>query len=230
MADIRIENIKKLKLFKDIKEESVNELIKVGMKRSCKKGELIFSDRECIDKVFIVLNGKFSLYKIGEEGQKRVLYILGEERIFNEDILNYEQASMYCEAFEDGELLVFSKIDFIKIMEKDFQLTKAILNSLAVKVRRLSRQLKNTNPNKKIEKKIAAKLWKLSKDYGIMTSEGVEIGLNISITYLADMFGSQRETVSRALKILEKEGHIKLINKKIVVKDREKLLKYFKGL
>ncbi len=115
-------------------------------------------------------------------------------------------------------------------MEKDFELTKVILNSLAIKVRRLYRQLKNTNPNKKIEKKIAAKLWKLSKDYGIEVADGVEINLNISITYLADMFGSQRETISRAIKVLEKENLIKFSNKKITIKNRTELLRFFKGL
>ena len=104
-----------------------------------------------------------------------------------------------------------------------------MVNSLSIKVRRLYRQLKNTTPLK-IEKKVAAKLWKLAKDYGVTTEDGILIDLNITITYLADLFGSQRETISRALGQLEDLKLIKFINKKIVIIDKDKLSYFFKGL
>ena len=87
-------------------------------------------------------------------------------------------------------------------MMNDFELTKIVISSLSIKVRRLYRQLKNSTPIK-VEKRVAAKLWKLSKDYGIEVEDGTVIDMNISITYLADMFGAPRETISRALKILQ---------------------------
>lgn len=42
------------------------------------------------------------------------------------------------------------------------------------------------------------------------------------------MFGAPRETISRSLKILKNEGLIINKNKKIIVLDREKLVKFFK--
>ena len=53
-----------------------------------------------------------------------------------------------------------------------------------------------------MEKKLAAKLWKLSRDYGVPYEQGVLINFPITITSLADFLGSYRETISRALKIL----------------------------
>ena len=44
------------------------------------------------------------------------------------------------------------------------------------------------------------------------------------------MFGMPRETISRALKILEKEGLIRKDKKIIIVKDKDKLSNYFKSL
>ena len=44
------------------------------------------------------------------------------------------------------------------------------------------------------------------------------------------MFGAPRETISRALKILQEKDLIILEKKKIVVKDRDKLSKFFKGI
>lgn len=230
MKNITIEKLKDLELFKNLKEGTLYKLVTFGRVKNFKKNEIIFRDKDKVEIIYVVLGGKFSLYKIGEDAQKRVVYILGRDKILNDVILDNLPASIYCECFEEGQLLMFHKSEFIKVMESDFQLTTVVLNSLSIKVRRLYRQIKNTNPNKKIEKKIAAKVWKFSRDYGIDIEYGTEINLTMSITYLADMFGSQRETVSRALKVLENEELIFMKNKKIVVRDREKLLKYFKGL
>ena len=82
----------------------------------------------------------------------------------------------------------------------------------------------------KVERRVAAKLWKLAKDYGVEVEEGTLINLNISVTYLADMFGAPRETISRALKFLTKENLIISSNKKIIIKDKNELSKFFKGL
>ena len=80
------------------------------------------------------------------------------------------------------------------------------------------------------EKRVAAKLWKLAKDYGVEVEEGTMINLNISVTYLADMFGAPRETISRALKFLTQEDLIIYNKKKIIIKDKDGLSKFFKGL
>ena len=60
--------------------------------------------------------------------------------------------------------------------------------------------------------------------------EGILINLNLSITYLEDMLGIPRETISRALKILQKKELIISENKKIIVTDREELAKFFKDI
>ena len=80
-----------------------------------------------------------------------------------------------------------------------------------------------------MEKRLAAKLWKLSKDYGIEAENGIIINMNISITYLADLLGSKRETISRSLKILLNENLIEYDNKKIKIINQEKLSQFFKA-
>jgi CRP-like cAMP-binding protein len=72
-------------------------------------------------------------------------------------------------------------------------------------------------------------LWKLSKDYGVEVEDGTLINLKITITYLADMLGSARETISRSIKILEEEGLVKYKDRRMVV-DTENLAKYYRGM
>lgn len=220
--------LKELDTFKGIKAKTFEEIRCCGQIREYRKGKNIFIDKEDVTMIYIVLSGKFSLYKLGNNGQKRVVYILGKDRIINEVIIDDLPSSINCEVFESGKLLLIEKNKLISLMEEDFNLTKNTIESLSKKVRRLYRQIKNTSPNILVDKKLAAKLWKLSKDYGEKTDLGVEINLNLSKTYLADMFGSQRETISRTLKELEKKNLIIVKNKRITILNSEKLIEFFK--
>lgn len=229
MREVYLEAISNMKIFKSIFKDSIESLVDICEIKCYQKGRHIFRDKEVIKKIFIVSKGKVSLYKLNESAQNKIIFILGEEDILNAVILDDLPASINCEAFENVEILVFNKEKFQEVMAKDFELTKIIISSLTIKVRRLYRQLKNSTPIK-VEKRVAAKLWKLSKDYGVKIEDGVLIDLKISITYLADMFGESRETISRALKILQDNNLIAMDRKKIIVKDRDKLSNYFKGL
>ena len=196
----------KVSLFSRVSKSTIYKLNEICFLRELKKGEHLFRDKEIINSIYIVKSGKVALYKQSESAQKKVVFILGKDTLINEVIIEDLPASINCE---------------------DFELAQIIINSLAMKVRRLYRQSKNSIPIK-VEKRVAAKLWKLSRDYGIEMEEGVLIDLNITITYLADMFGAPRETISRALKILNNEGLIISKNKRIIVTDRDKLVKFFK--
>lgn len=229
MREVYLEAISNMEIFKNIDKSSIDDLSDICEIKCYQKGRHIFRDKEVIKKIFIVFKGKVSLYKLNESAQKKIIFILGEEDIINAVVLDDLPASINCEAFENVEILAFDKEKFQEVMAKDFELTKIIMSSLTIKVRRLYRQLKNSTPIK-VEKRVAAKLWKLSKDYGVKIEDGVLIDLKISITYLADMFGASRETISRALKILQENELIIIDRKKIIVKDRDKLSNYFKGL
>lgn len=226
---VDIECLKKLEVLKSLKKSTLMKLSLYGDKIKVKKGEHIFRDKEVINNIYLLISGKVALYKFSESSYKKIIFILGENEILNEVLIDDLPASVSCEVFEDCEIISVNKFDFLDIMESDFELTKIVLNGLSKKLRRTYRQIKNSTPLK-IEKRIAAKLWKLSKDYGIMEERGCRINIKISVTYLSEMFGMPRETVSRGVNTLVKQGLIIKDNKDIIVVDRKELSEYFKGV
>ena len=228
MKKCSIDDLNNLHLFQSINDSTYEKLSNIGIVRVLKKGEHLFRDKDKLKYIYIVKSGKVSLYKLTESAQKKVVFILGDNTVINAVIIDDLPSSINCEIFEDAEILCFERRGFVKLMSEDFQLSIIIINSLENKVRRLYRQSKNTI-SIKVEKKIAAKLWKLSRDYGVEVEEGVLINLNLSITYLADMLGIPRETISRSLKILQKNEFIILKNKKIIITNRDELAKFFKS-
>lgn len=216
------------KTFNGVSETVLKDLIKPENMRCYRKGEHLFRDREATPFVFVILSGKASLYKIGESGQKKVAFILGPGELINEDIHPETTSSVSCEAFENLEVLCIEKTALRECMKKDFGLTEIVLNAANRKIRRLYRQLKNTTGVLKMERRVAAKLWKLANDYGVDTPDGRTIDLDISITYLADLMGSPRETISRALKLLNTQEIIRQDKGRITVVDMDALSDYFK--
>ena len=218
-----------MKIFTGISETSLSALLNKGEMKRYKVAHQVFRDKEQVDTLYMVVSGIVSLYKINEHGQKRVIFMLGPGKMINDVIIQDLPASINCEAFEDATLLCYQKVDFLEIMAQDFKLTQNVINSLAQKVRRMYRQLKNTNPSIKIEKRLAAKLWKLAKDHGVPHKDGTLINMTISITYVADLLGSQRETISRAMKILTDNELVGSYNKKILIYNKQKLADFFKA-
>ena len=219
-------DMKALEVFNNVCEETIEIILEQGEIRKYSKDTIVFYDKEDVSDIYIVISGTVSLYKLNENGQKKVIFILGEGKVVNEVIIKELPASINCRAFEDAELLKKNKL--LEIMKYDFELCKNIIISLSMKTRRMYRQLKNTPPSIKIEKKLAAKIYKLGRDYGIETEEGIVINMNLTVTYLADLLGSQRETVSRALKILQDKKLISYKDKIILIYDLNKISEFFK--
>lgn len=217
-----------VEVFQQATPNSVRALLSSGTLCRMAKGKHLFFDKEPVEMLYIVISGLITLYSVDSQGEKKVIFLLDKGKLINEVVLQRIPASINCEIFEEAQILCFNRLDFLRIMEQDFALTKSVFDSLAMKVRRLYRQMKNTPNSVRGDKRIAAKLWKLSRDYGVPCENGTRIKMDISITYLADMLGSRRETVSRQLKILAGQGLIRIDDGHITIPDRDKLSRYFK--
>lgn len=193
------------------------------------KGQHLFRDKEDVKYIYILISGRASLYKINSLGEKKVIFVYGEGKMLNEVMLQDLPASINCEMLENALVLALPIKKFQYVMSKDFNLTKAVIDSMALKIRRLYRQLKNTTNDVSGEKRLAAKLYKLSKDYGVVVEEGIKININLTITYLAEMLGSKRETVSRQVKNLAGMNLIILNKKQFIIPDQQRLCDFFKA-
>jgi len=219
--------IRKVDAFSDLEEKTISRISEIAEEVNLKKGETLFWEKDQVDAVYALVSGKAAMLRYSGSGQKRIFFILNEGSLINEVAFDNLPVSVVCEAFEPAKLLRFSKIEFLDIMRDDFDLTYNIMCSMGKKQRRLYRQLKNTVPIK-VDKKLAAKLWKLSKDYGVLEGEWIRIDLKMSVTNLSYLMGSSRETISRALKLLIDESIVKWDNKQLLVKESD-ILDYYRN-
>ncbi len=72
----------------------------------------------------------------------------------------------------------------------------------------------------------ASQILKLAHDYGIPSEEGIIIDFTLSRQELADMVGTTRETISRAISTFKKEKSIFEIQDKIVILNKTGLSRW----
>jgi len=195
-----------------------------------KKGSYIFRDKYYVNCIYILIDGKATISKMSGAGGQRTIFILDGHELLNEPTNGGLASSSDCIAFDDCLVLSIDKQTFLDLMSDDFELTKVVIDQISHKTRRMYRQLKNAVNTTKVEKRLAAKLWKLCRDYGTPTKDGTLIDIDLTSISLADLIGIRRETVSRALKTLHDEGLIIYRKRKIAVPNLDDLSKYFKSM
>lgn len=215
-------------LLQDVKPDTIEKLWRCGQVKELSKGCVIMRAKENIEYICIQLSGKSIIYNMTHHGNRKIIFILGKGALLNEDVLNDHVASLYCETIEKSQIFMIPVGSFLRLMEEDFCLVKAVMEAQSRKIWRLGHQLKNTMGSIYLERKLAAKLWKLARDFGIQTQEGIEIDINLPITFLADMLGAPRETTSRVCRTLTEYGLMKINKKRIVITNSEKMSEFYR--
>lgn len=229
----RLEN---LPMFKELSAETVQALEAAGQYISMKKGNLCYRAGEAQDKVYFLLSGQAMIYTLTSEGNRKIIFVYGGGQLLTENLMRPSRTTVFCELISDAKLFVISNRGLMAAMEKDFTLTKAIMLAQEKKLWRTSHQLKNTLGSIYLEKKLAAKLWKLARDFGKpdyvadpVNNQKVTIDLSLSITFLADFLGAPRETTSRITKSLVEKELISMERKKVTVLSMDALSNFYKG-
>ena len=214
--------------FQDVLSDTVEKLWQAGIVKEVPKGHVLIRAKEEVPFVYIQLSGKSIIYNLTHTGKRKIIFVFGEGTLLNEHVLNTHVASMYCETIEKSRIFVIPIMEFLHCMKQDFSLTRAVLEMQERRIWRLGHQLKNTMGSIYLERKLAAKLWKLSRDFGIIKPEGIEIDINMSITFLADMLGAPRETTSRLCNTLTDYGLMKIQKKRITITNPQRMSNFYK--
>jgi len=225
----KVEKLKVLEIFEGVKEETLEKIAGKGKISEIEKGRVLFRAQEPAAFICIQLSGKSIIYNLTHEGKRKILFICGKGMLLNEHVFNEHATSMYCETIDKSKIFMISCREFVDIMQEDFKLAKNVMAAQEKKIWRLSHQLKNTMSSIYLERKLAAKLWKLARDFGIQTEDGIEIDVNMTASFLADMLGVSRETTSRTCATLIENGLIVIKKKRVIIENPEKMAYFYKN-
>lgn len=211
-----------------VSKQTLDALWQMGKTDKLKSGTILFHARSMPDRIYIQISGKSMIYNLTHSGKRKIIFIFGPGTLLNETVFNEHCVSAFCEMIENSEIFSVSVRQFGECMQRDFSLVRAAFCAQEHKIWRLTHQLKNTMGSIYMERKLASKLWKLARDFGVPKDGGIEIDIRMTITFLADLLGAPRETTSRLCHTLTGYGLMKFENHKITITDPHKMSVFYK--
>ena len=129
-------------------------------------------------------------------------------------------------ALEETSVLTLDRKDFIKVVNNYPQIAVQLLKELASRLRKSDRQIASLSLSD-AEKRIALCILRFADEQGVIQNGRVIIPKVPIQQDIANMAGTSRETVSRALGILEKELRIERNGRELIILDYKKFIKEF---
>lgn len=207
MSDIKL--LASVPIFSELTSLELEELSFRMSRQRYKKNNMILMEDEFGDTFFIISKGIVKITRISEEGREVILAMLGEGDFFGEmSLLDGETRSANAIAFDDAEVLILKRHDFIDLLQKYPKIAISLLAEMASRIRKSDHQIESLSLSD-AEHRIGMTLMRLAEDLGTIHHGVVEITKMPYQQDLASMAGTSRETVSRMLKLLEKKGMIK---------------------
>lgn len=191
-----------------------------------KKGQRFIDEGSDADGVYFVQEGLVKVHKRWDDKERIVRFAKKGDIVGHRGMSNEASTFPISATAIENSLLCFISFDFFKsLLKTNPSLTYALLMFYADELQ-ISEQKMTNQVHLSVKGRLAWSFLQLEEKMGI-DEEGC-LRLVLSKTDLAAYVGSTYESVYRMIAELTAEGIVMLVNKRIKIKDREKLLHYSK--
>ncbi|MCB0329641.1 MAG: Crp/Fnr family transcriptional regulator [Bdellovibrionales bacterium] len=206
---------KNIDLFAKLEEEELQALDQILTERHAAKGETIIRADDSSDSMMFLLKGKLRVSLTGSDGKEFVIMHLDQGEFVGEiSLLTGEDRSADVGAIEDCTLLVLSRENFMAHTKRHTGLSQALLRELALRLRKTSLKLGEL-ALLDVYRRVATTLRGIAVIDEAAERKVYVVDHRPTHQELSAMVGTSREMVTRALKGLEEDGHIKIEGKRI---------------
>ncbi|MDP1992267.1 MAG: Crp/Fnr family transcriptional regulator [Syntrophales bacterium] len=214
MFDV-IRQIAGMPLFTGLSKAQYEALARICVRRSCRKGERLFSEGDEGTGFYMVVTGRVKIFKVSVEGKEQILHLFGPGESFGE-VSVFTGQGFPADAVTSVQtvLLFFPRLAFIVLIQKDPTLALNMLAQLSGRLRHFAGLIEDLSL-KEVPGRLAKYLLYLSGGNG----DG-EVALDVSKGQLASLLGTIPETLSRILARMHRQGLIRLRGSQIEILDR----------
>lgn len=202
----------------------------VSQLRAYKKGANIFFQGEAPRRGVMISDGFVRSYTIATSGEERTIAYFTKNDILPLSWLmgSTSYSLFYYEAVSDVKTLQFTREDFTKHIMEDHDALRSLFKTVAEDQTAAMLRI-NGLEQSRAEDKVAFTLYYLVFRYGIETDKKNIYYINIALRHsaIANLVGLTRESTSRILGKLQKQGIIEY--KKSTYKVNKELLENFIG-
>jgi CRP-like cAMP-binding protein len=209
--------LRKVPLFAGLSPQELEFLAERAIARHYRLGELIFSEGDPCEGLYVIESGAVRIFKASPRGREQVLGIeravnsLAELPVFDDGAYPASTA-----ATEEARLLLIRKKDFQAVCLQHPAVALKVLKVVGGRLRHLVAMVEELSFTT-VRHRLAALLLRLARRRGKRGPSGIAFTLGASHQEIATQIGTVRELVSRNLSQLQAKGIIRIEGKTIVV-------------
>jgi CRP/FNR family transcriptional regulator/CRP/FNR family cyclic AMP-dependent transcriptional regulator len=190
-------------------------------------GTAIFHADDVGSMMYIIVQGAVKIFIPSTDGREVVLAVHRTGDLFGEmSLLDDERRSASATTLDDTEMVSLSRTDFQDVLNRHPDACRAILDVLVKRLRQTNQSMQDAYLLD-VPGRLARRLLILARDHGIVTDQGVEIGLKVSQQDLASMIGASRVAVNKQLQAWRQGGIVDVRRQRVTIIKPEKLEEQF---
>ncbi len=212
--------------FSSLKALNKEELLKMAdckTSMQVKKGDIIFEEGENVNGVYCVKDGVCKMTKLSQNGKDQIVKLVKKGELLGQrSMISDEPANLSAVALEDMQVCFIPKSEIMGFFNHNNSFSMNVMKTICGDLKEADDILVNL-AQKTVRERLAHMLLYLEETFGINPDKSLK--LQLSREEIAGMIGTATESCIRLLSELKKENAIELVGKKIIITDRNKLLR-----
>lgn len=195
--------LRRVPFFRPLADKDIKEIYKISRIKEYGPGEPIFAKSESAYHIFVVLSGRVKIFARSRGKKRKTFAYLGPGDFFGEmALLEAKTRSASAEAVDYSKLLVITNADFRRLLLSDPELTLFLLRTVSQRLRAANEEIEGLL-FQNILGRVSKTLSTLAKR-GEKVRDGVLLSEHYTQQELADLVGTTREPLTRALSALRR--------------------------
>ena len=219
--------IRQLEFGSSLSDRTVSQFAESSLVMDVRRRRFVYRAGDQADALFAIVKGRIKLCRIEPQTDREaVIDILPEGSLFGESAL-YSQAGrrQNCAVAYENSVLLKIPADHFKLgMVEEHGLHDYTFRLIGHRLEHAEQRLADFALNA-IPARLDRLLADFSDRYGVRESAGVLIDIPLPHREIASIVGSTRESVTVRLNAMRREGTIEFVNRRILVKRPEWLLR-----
>lgn len=198
--------LKKIPFLSALTPQHLREVYRIGRELELEPDETVFAKREDADAVFVVLSGRIKIFSRSPSKKSKTFAYLKTGDFFGEmSLVEGVTRTASATAVEPSRLLVIRKADFKRLLAKDHRLAYYLLKTVCERLRLANEEIEGLL-FRNILGRVAKAMLDLARRSGEPLNGGLVLKERFTQQELADVVGTTREPLTRALSSLRRAG------------------------
>jgi len=205
-TNAHMELLRRVSIFAHLDDAALLGLLRQMSVKRWHGGAIIVGQQEAGDALYVLASGQAKVVLFGENGREMTLSVLGAGDFFGEmSLFDGKPRSANVVAMEDSVLLVLERPSFLAHLATSPRTALSLLGQMADRLRHADEIINNLALHD-VASRLARTLVNLAESGGEAREDGILIRRRPTQQDLANMVGTCRETVSRALSSMARRG------------------------